>query len=102
MAAMLVGHQVSTTDEMGWQDQSNGKLLALASSGFDAFLTVDKGLSQQQNLTELPIPVVVLRSRTNSINSLARHAPGLLSLLNQSLQRRVYVLDEPEGMRDKK
>lgn len=102
MAAILVGHHVSTTEEMGWQDLSNGKLLALAASGFDVFLTVDKGLLQQQNLTDLAVSVVVQRSRSNSISALARHAPGLLSLLDQSLQSRVYVLDEPEGMRDRK
>lgn len=92
---MLVGHHVRTTDEMGWQDESNGRLLWRASAEFDVFLTVDKGLSRQQNLTDLPIPVVLLRCRSNSIKALARHAPGLVSLLNQSLQRRVYVLDEP-------
>lgn len=101
LAATLVGHDVRTTDEMGWQDESNGRLLALAAVEFDALLTVDKGLARQQNLTDLPIPVIVLRSRSNSIKALARHAPGLLSLLNQDLQRRVYVLDEPQELRDK-
>jgi len=86
---------------MGWQDESNGRLLVLAATGFDVVLTVDKSLSRQQSLTDLPIPVIVMRCRSNSINALARHAPGLLSLLNQSLQRRVYVLDEPQEMRNR-
>ena len=57
---MLVGHQVSTTQQMGWEDESNGKLLLLAATGFGVFLTVDRNLSLQQNLTSLPLPVIVL------------------------------------------
>lgn len=74
LAAMLVGQHVNTTEKMGWQDESNGRLLALAAAGFDALLTVDKSLSRQQNLTDLPIPVIVMRCRSNSINALARRA----------------------------
>ncbi len=86
---------------MGWQDESNGKLLALAASaGYGVFLTVDKSMARQQNLAELPLPVIMMRSRSNSITALARHAPAVLSLLNQDLQRRVYILEEPRGMRE--
>ena len=45
---------------MGWGGVQNGKLLALAATEFDAFLTVDKNLQYQQNLTALPISVLVL------------------------------------------
>ncbi len=93
--AELIGHDVRTTQEMGWQDESNGKLLGLAAKEFGVFLTVDKNLARQQNTGELPLTVVVLRSRSNSINSLARHVPFLLSLLNQDLQCRVYTLEDP-------
>lgn len=95
---MLAGHTISTTDETGWQDESNGKLLRLAATRFDAFVTVDKNLIKQQNLGELPLPVVVLRCRSNSIRIVARHVPGLLGLFNQSLQHRVYILDEPQEL----
>jgi hypothetical protein len=45
---------------MGWSGVTNGKLLALAASDFDAFITVDKNLPFQQNLATLPIALVVL------------------------------------------
>ncbi len=96
-AGELLAHEVRTTHEMGWQDESNGKLLGLAAAQFDAFLTVDKNMARQQNIGELPIPVVVLRTHSNSIKALAGHTQSLLSLLNQSLQRRVYVLELPEA-----
>jgi len=64
-------------------------------------LTVDSNLGKQQNLADLAIPVVVMRCRANSIHALRVHVPGMMSLLNQSLQRRVYVLEAPQDDRTK-
>jgi hypothetical protein len=49
----LVGHQAQTVPAMGWASKTNGELLALAESGFDVFLTVDRNLSFQQEVTRL-------------------------------------------------
>jgi predicted nuclease of predicted toxin-antitoxin system len=38
----LPDHEVRTVSEMGWSGAKNGKLLALAATAFDAFVTVDK------------------------------------------------------------
>ena len=46
----LTEHSVRTVVEAGWSGVRNGKLLALAAAGFDAFVTVDKNLPFQQNL----------------------------------------------------
>lgn len=70
----LPTHQVSTVVEMGWSGVRNGKLLALAATGFDAFITVDKNLPYQQNLATLPVAVVVLDSPSTEL-------PALLSLV---------------------
>ena len=56
----LLNHDVKTVVEMGWGGVKNGNLLALAASNFDAFVTVDKNLAYQQNLSTLPIAVIVL------------------------------------------
>ena len=62
----LPKHAVRTVVEMGWSGVKNGKLLALAAAEFDASLTVDKNLPYQQNLTKLPVAVVVwIQCRTN-------------------------------------
>jgi predicted nuclease of predicted toxin-antitoxin system len=46
----LPKHDIKTVVELSWSGIKNGKLLALAAADFDAFLTVDKNLSHQQNL----------------------------------------------------
>jgi hypothetical protein len=36
---------------MGWASKSNGELLALATGGFDVFVTADRNLSYQQDVS---------------------------------------------------
>jgi predicted nuclease of predicted toxin-antitoxin system len=55
LAALILGHQVSTVRHQGWASVKNGKLLALASTKFDVFITADRNLEFQQNLAHLPI-----------------------------------------------
>ena len=79
----LPKHHVQTVVGMGWGGVKNGKLLALAATDFDAFLTVDKNLLYQQNLTTLPIAVVVLDAHSNELPALIPLLPALeLALLS--------------------
>jgi predicted nuclease of predicted toxin-antitoxin system len=48
---VLVGHDVKTAPEMGWASKTNGELLALAAGDFDVFVTSDRNLSYQQNVS---------------------------------------------------
>lgn len=73
----LPEHVVRTAVEMGWSGVKNGQLLALAAADFDAFITVDKNLPYQQNLTTLPIAVVVLDALSNELNVLLTLVPVL-------------------------
>lgn len=66
----LVGHDARTVPEMGWASKRNGELLALAAAEFDVFLTADRNLSHQQDVSAFDIAVVVLVARSNSINDL--------------------------------
>jgi len=48
----LVGHSITTAEEHGWGRLENGVLLATAEeAGFEVFLTADKNLRYQQNLS---------------------------------------------------
>ena len=82
LAALIPGHHVSTVREEGWASVKNGKLLALAATKFEAFITADRNLEFQQNPTKLPIAVVVLIARKNRIEDLRPLLPQLASLLN--------------------
>lgn len=77
----LPNHEVKTVVEMGWSGIKNGDLLALAASGFDAFITVDKNLPYQQNLSNLALAVVVLDAHSNELPALL----PLVPLLEQTL-----------------
>jgi predicted nuclease of predicted toxin-antitoxin system len=81
LAGLLVGHEVSTVRQMNWLGLSNGQLLRKANPQFDVFLTVDKNLVRQQDLSGLRIAVIILRSRTNKVEDLSPLVPQVLSVL---------------------
>ena len=76
----IIGHEVSTAREMGWSTVKNGALLALASEQFDVFVTVDRNLSFQQNLTTR-LAVIVLRAKSNRLDDLRPLVPRLLEAM---------------------
>lgn len=81
LARDIVGHDVKTARQMGWNTIKNGELLALAVERFDVFITVDRNLSFQQNLMSLPIAVVVLQAKTNRLADLRPLVPKLLAAI---------------------
>jgi predicted nuclease of predicted toxin-antitoxin system len=48
LGTLLVGHAVKTVGQCGWAGIKNGKLLALAATRFDIFLTGDRNIEFQQ------------------------------------------------------
>jgi len=62
---------------MGWRGKTNGELLQLASSKFDVFVTLDRGLVHQRRVASLPLGVVVLSAKSNEIDSLRPLMRGL-------------------------
>lgn len=49
----------------------NGKLLALAATRFDVFLTIDQDIEYQQNLSALPIAIPVMVAKGNRMEDVA-------------------------------
>jgi predicted nuclease of predicted toxin-antitoxin system len=64
LARVLPGHNVKTVQDMGWDGVRNGRLLTLAQSQFDVFITGDRNLSFQQNLSRFSIAVIVLQAES--------------------------------------
>ena len=93
----LPGHDVRTTRQERWDRLRNGSLLAAAAAdGFDLFLSLDKKLEYEQNLSTLPLPVVVLDAVTNALPSLLPMVPALVALLSNPLPPALFVI-EPSG-----
>lgn len=85
LAHSIEGHDVATAQEMGWAGVKNGELLQRAAeSGFEALITPDKGFEFQQNLTRLPLTVLIVRSRSNRIEDLAPLVPSVLIALEEA------------------
>jgi hypothetical protein len=61
VAAALSDHTVEEARSRGWDALGNGELLdAAETDGFDVFVTTDRNIRHQQNLTGRKIAVVVL------------------------------------------
>jgi len=67
---------------MGWSGKSNGSLLKLAEEEFDAFLTADQNLPNQQNLKLVRIRIGVLTGKSNRLHDLEPLAPRVLNVLS--------------------
>lgn len=75
-------HEARTVPEMGWAGIKNGALLRLAEANFDTFLTVDRNLEFQQNVSALNLGIVVLVAIDNDIDTLRPLMPRVLEVLS--------------------
>ena len=88
----IIGHDVKTARQMGWEGVKNGELLALAEQQFDVFVTVDRNLSFQQNFAALSIAVVVLHARTNRLADLRPLVPKILGAIESAIPGAIKIV----------
>lgn len=89
----IAGHDCYTAKYMGWDGLKNGRLLAAAAAeGFDAILTTDQHVAEQQNLAMLPLAIVILQTPTNALEDLRPLLGRLLDALNVLQPRSVVVV----------
>lgn len=74
--------EVFTVGDLGWKGRENGDLLRSAAGEIDAFITMDKGIPNQQNLNKIELGIVLLRARSNRFEDLA----PLISQVNMVLK----------------
>jgi hypothetical protein len=78
----LPGFEIQTVVEAGWSGVKNGELLRRADPLFDAFLTADRNLPFQQNLTGLRrMGLVVLAIGSTKLKDLQLFAPEIIAAL---------------------
>jgi len=88
----LSEHEVRTAPEMGWGDLDNGDLLDVMEGRFDALVTVDKRLPDQQHIEDRPFGLIVLRAKSNRLADLLPLVPDLLGELSSLESGEVQVL----------
>lgn len=87
-------HDCTTVQEAGLAGKQNGELLTLAEEKFDVFLTVDKGIRYQQNLSGRKIAVLTIRAISNDIDDIPPHVSDCLVVLD-SIQPGQMVIVPP-------
>jgi predicted nuclease of predicted toxin-antitoxin system len=74
--------EVLTVSDRGWNGMKNGALLRAAQAEFAVFITTDKGIPFEQNLSEFSIAIIILESSSNRLKDLG----VLLPQLNKTLK----------------
>jgi predicted nuclease of predicted toxin-antitoxin system len=75
--------EVKTVRDMGWLGKKNGELLGLMeTNNFDFFITMDKNLRHQQNLSKYKFLVFLILSPDNRRETLQKAIPEIKKLIS--------------------
>ncbi len=80
----LPGHAVQTVSERGWRSASDQALLSLAEASFDVFLTIDRRLPVENDLTQYRLGFVIVRVSSNRLEAFTPVLDELRQALEQS------------------
>ena len=79
---MFPGHDCETARFAKLAGLKNGRLLEAAeAAGFDALVTVDQSIPDQQNLSGLRLSILILCGKTNRLCDLLPLVPAAISAL---------------------
>lgn len=81
LARALTGHYAVSAQKMGWGGIKNGALLEKAAKEFDVFITGDRNLSFQQDVTQFKVAVVVLHAGSTQLHQTLPLMVKVLALL---------------------
>jgi len=91
----LTSHEVTTAHEKGWSQLQNGDLISAAeAAGFEVFVTTDKNLKYQQNLSGRRLAIVVLLS--TSWPRIRAHLPAVVAAVDQAQRGSYREVDVPK------
>ena len=82
LSRALTGHYSVSVQKRGWGGIKNGALLELAEKEFDVFITGDRNLSFQQNVTSYKIAIVVLHDPSTQLHQMLPLIPRVLLALS--------------------
>lgn len=83
-AAELNSHDIYTVNQMGWASKKNGELMQFASdSGFNYFITLDKNIQYQQNLSKYSFSVILLLANNSKLDTLKEMKDKILESISK-------------------
>jgi hypothetical protein len=86
-------HDVWTVRDKGWLGKKNGVLLNLMTGdGFDLFVTIDRNMPYQQNLTKLPLTIFVLCAKDSTRETLQALIPKIFKRFEEGDLNRVIEI----------
>ena len=89
----LIGHEVATVREKGWNGKTNGELLRLMQdNNFKVLITFDKRLQYQQNFEKYPISVIVLSTKDNTYLTIRELVPAIHDAMEKSEKTGVKII----------
>ena len=92
LKTFISGHEVFTVSEMAWKGVKNGDLmLRVVEGGFDVFVTSDKNIRHQQNISKYPIAVIVFDVFRNTLPELRLKLSKLYELLPTAEKAKLYL-----------
>ncbi len=83
LAAEIIGHEVATVRSLGWEGVKNSELLRRAERRFQVFVTMDRNLEFQQDISVLRLGVVLVRAPSNRMIHLRPLVPLILAALEE-------------------
>ena len=89
----FTGHTISTVQEKGWAGTKNGELLRRAENEFDVWITADRNIEYQQNLSNFDIAVIVLVAPRNQLEYLLPLIPQLHEVLETIQSGHIIYID---------
>lgn len=91
----MEGHDVNTVRYMRWKGWLDGDFLPLADGEFDAVLTCDQSIPNQQNLSRMNLRIIVLHGRSNRIEDLLPLLPEALEAVDAQSRGQVVRIYPP-------
>lgn len=77
-------HEVYTVHEMNWSGTKNGELLDLmASNNFEVFITGDKNIKFQQNLSSYQLTIIILHTNSLVLDNLISLMPDVNRIIRK-------------------
>ena len=84
LAKELGPHDVTAVHAQGWTGLQNGDLLRRAQRDFDVFVTMDRNLPHQQNLTSFGIAIILVLAKSNRLPDLKPLVPAILNAIGEA------------------